>query len=62
MHGQPPQPGQSRRGDDAADDHQAPGREQLFDLIVAIAKLNESLDYLRPLFETALAGLRAPQT
>ncbi|CAK7282884.1 Transcriptional regulator, TetR family [Streptomyces misionensis JCM 4497] len=36
--------------------------EQIFDLIVAIAKLNESPDYLRPLFETALAGLRAPRS
>ncbi|MEW1861809.1 MULTISPECIES: helix-turn-helix domain-containing protein [unclassified Streptomyces] len=31
--------------------------EQVFDLIVAIAKVNESPDYLQPLFETALDGL-----
>jgi AcrR family transcriptional regulator len=31
--------------------------EQIFDLIVAIAKVNESPDYLRPLFETVLDGL-----
>ncbi|WP_326835092.1 TetR/AcrR family transcriptional regulator [Amycolatopsis rhabdoformis] len=32
--------------------------EQVFDLIVAIAKVNETPDYLRPLFETVLDGLR----
>jgi AcrR family transcriptional regulator len=31
--------------------------EQIFDLIVAIAKVNESPDYLHPLFETVLDGL-----
>ncbi|TWV48866.1 helix-turn-helix transcriptional regulator [Streptomyces misionensis] len=36
--------------------------EQIFDLIVAIAKLNESPEYLQPLFETALAGLRVPRS
>lgn len=34
--------------------------EQVFDVIVAIAKINESPDYLRPLFETVLDGLRRP--
>ncbi|MFE2373725.1 TetR/AcrR family transcriptional regulator [Streptomyces sp. NPDC059398] len=31
--------------------------EQIFDLIVAIAKINETPDYLRPLFATVLDGL-----
>ncbi|MFG1642836.1 TetR/AcrR family transcriptional regulator [Amycolatopsis sp. NPDC049252] len=34
--------------------------EQIFDLIVAIAKINGSPGYLRPLFETVLDGLRRP--
>ncbi|MHC3470766.1 TetR/AcrR family transcriptional regulator [Streptomyces sp. 7R007] len=32
--------------------------EHIFDLIVAIAKINESADYLRPLFDTMFDGLR----
>ncbi|MEU4656079.1 hypothetical protein AB0G32_19380 [Streptomyces sp. NPDC023723] len=32
--------------------------EQIFDLIVAIAKVNEDPGYLGPLFETVLDGLR----
>jgi AcrR family transcriptional regulator len=32
--------------------------EQIFDLIVAVAKIKETPDYLRPLFETVLDGLR----
>jgi AcrR family transcriptional regulator len=34
--------------------------EQIFDLIVAIAKIAGSADYLQPIFETALDGLRRP--
>lgn len=36
--------------------------EQIFDLIVAIAKINESPGYLQPLFETVLDGLRVEAT
>ncbi|MET9910983.1 hypothetical protein ABZZ74_29960 [Streptomyces sp. NPDC006476] len=35
---------------------------QIFDLIVAIAKINENSGYLRPLFETVLDGLHRPTT
>jgi hypothetical protein len=34
--------------------------EQIFDMIVAIAKIHGDPNYLKPIFETMLDGLRLP--